>query len=118
MATKRAVCLIGAALVTILITNQYTASAEDGVQFQTSFAQMLHPVQIPQDNLDIIVDDATRDGGSIVRCENHHCLNLKTKEDMGDARDGWYVVFPTQDPQYKSKLERYQKRIQNWMNNQ
>lgn len=116
MATKRAVCLIGAAVATILITNQYQASAKDGMMFQTSFAQFVQPVQIPKDTLDMIVDDATQEGGAIVECNNHHCLDLKTKEDVGDARDGWYVVFPTEDPQYKAKLARYQKRIQNWVN--
>jgi hypothetical protein len=112
MSTKRAGWLIGAAAVaTILITNHYEAGATSQVVFHSALTQG------PRDTLDQIVQDAANDGGQIVRCDAmQHCIDLESKEDMGDAQSGYYVVFPS-EPKYKGKLQQYQQRIQNWMKN-
>lgn len=121
MASKRAVCLLGAAVAFILITNQEEAAHagnEHSVVFQTSITQMFQSAQNTTESLDQIVQDATRDGGSIVHCDQqHHCQDLNTHEDVGQARAGLYVVFPN-EPKYKGKLDQYQKRIRDWMNAQ
>lgn len=69
----------------------------------------------PRDSIEAIVKDATNDGGSVVLCKNNHCLDLATHEDMGDAQDGYYILFNRSDANYQQKLERYQSRIRNWM---
>jgi hypothetical protein len=69
----------------------------------------------PRDTIDAIVKDATADGGSVVLCRNNHCLDLATHKDMGQAQDGYYVVFDRNLPGYEELLKKYQERIQNWM---
>lgn len=69
----------------------------------------------PLDTLGAIVKDATAEGGQVVFCKNHTCLDLATHEDMGAAQDGYYILFDRQDPNYEAKLQKYQERIRNWM---
>jgi hypothetical protein len=69
----------------------------------------------PLDSLGAIVKDATDEGGQVVMCKNHTCLDLATHEDMGQAQDGYYILFDRKDPQYEAKLQKYQERIRNWM---
>lgn len=69
----------------------------------------------PLDSLGAIVKDATAEGGQVVLCKNHTCLDLATHEDMGSAQDGYYILFNRDDPDYEAKLQKYQERIRNWM---
>jgi hypothetical protein len=72
----------------------------------------------PRDSIETIVKDATADGGSVVLCRNHVCLDLASHEDVGEPedgyRDGYYITFPKQDD-YQEKIKWYQERIQRWI---
>ncbi len=70
------------------------------------------------DSIEAIVRDATAEGGHVVLCRNHVCIDLGTRDDMGDAQqDGYYVVWPKTDSDYKDKITKYQQRIKSWIEN-
>lgn len=69
----------------------------------------------PRDTLGAIVQDAGAEGGQVVMCKHHVCLDLATHEDMGQSQDGYYILFSRSDPHYEEKLQKYQERIRNWV---
>lgn len=119
MKPVRAVCgaLIAVCLSGYVLANGMSLSSF-GAAFPNPLLQYSDDKIGPRDSIEAIVKDATADGGSVVLCRNHHCLNLATHEDMGEAQDGYYILFDKSDPDYQRKIDRYQERIRNWMSNQ
>lgn len=103
-----AVCLSGLALAGLQPNGQ-------GVTFYSPLISQNNNNLGPRDTIEAIVKDATDEGGSVVLCRKHRCLNLATHEDMGDAQDGYYILFDKKDPDYQDKLQKYQDRIHNWI---
>jgi hypothetical protein len=103
-----AVCLSGLALAGL-------EPSGNGVTFYSPFISQNNNNLGPRDSIEAIVKDATAEGGSVVLCRRHHCLDLATHEDMGDAQDGYYILFDKKDPGYQDKLQKYQSRIRNWI---
>jgi hypothetical protein len=102
-----AVCLSGLALAGL-------QPSGNSVTFYSPFISQNNNLG-PRDTIEAIVKDATAEGGSVVLCRNHHCLDLATHEDMGDAQNGYYILFDKKDPDYQDKLQKYQDRIRNWV---
>jgi hypothetical protein len=109
MASIRTACVIGAAVCCAFLTIK-PSMADFGLKV---------PVQSQglRDSLKAIEEDAIRDGGTIVQCENHVCRDLKDNHVVGQAQDGYYIVFP-QDPGFEGLVEQYQNRVKNWVDQQ
>jgi hypothetical protein len=63
----------------------------------------------PQQLRDVL-QDVVHDGGTIVRCRQGVCKDLSDGEEVGNGRDGFYVLFP-QSPDTEQKLSKYQERV-------
>jgi hypothetical protein len=57
-----------------------------------------------------VLQDVVHDGGTIVRCQQGICKDLTDGEEVGNGRDGFYVLFP-QAADTEQKLSKYQERV-------
>ncbi|SAL03471.1 hypothetical protein AWB81_06425 [Caballeronia arationis] len=63
----------------------------------------------PQQLRDVL-EDVVHDGGTIVRCQQGICKDMNDGEEVGNGRDGFYVLFP-QAADTEQKLSKYQERV-------
>jgi hypothetical protein len=68
-----------------------------------------HRTNGPQ-QLGDVLQDVVHDGGTIVRCQQGICKDLNDGEEVGNGRDGFYVLFP-QAADTEQKLSKYQERV-------
>lgn len=56
-------------------------------------------------NLEVLMNDVVDLGGQLVVCRNGECRDIKTRELIGNGRDGYYILYPNKSDVTREILE-------------